>query len=272
MQLELVARRARRARHRQRLDLPERQRRGPLDVELLVELAQLALGVRRARWSAAPRSSRPRRAARPGTRSAPSRWSQSPWVASRPTTAKPACSSDRRQDLELVREDRRVDAERLLAASARACRSSGTPARWRRGRPRAGATTRMRRGAATRAEQLGRFEEGLDLGRRLLLARLERLLVAVDPDHGDLRLQARLDVVVVARRDVDPALLGADAPLALLEVRGVGLVGAHLLGGDDEVEVVRKWRRVWPEQLVVDVRDQPGLELLGDVRAACWSP
>src|SRR6266545_5168871 len=85
-----------------------------------------------------------------------------------------------------------------------------------------------------RAEQLGRLEQRLDLGRRLLLVGLERLLAPVDPDHRDLRLQARLDVVVVAGGDVDPALLAADAPLALLEVRRIRLVRAHLLGGDDD--------------------------------------
>src|SRR6478735_9803346 len=88
-----------------------------------------------------------------------------------------------------------------------------------------------------RAEQLRRFEQRLHLSRRLLLRSVERLLVAVDPDHGDLGLDARLDVVVVARRDVHPALLGADATLGLLEVRGVRLVGADLLGGDDQIEI-----------------------------------
>src|SRR3954468_573834 len=87
------------------------------------------------------------------------------------------------------------------------------------------------------AEQLRRLEEGLHLGGRLLLRGVELLLVAVHPDHGDLELDARLDVVVVVRRDVDPALLAADAALALLEVRGVGLVGADLLGRHHEVEV-----------------------------------
>src|SRR5690349_5873351 len=71
-----------------------------------------------------------------------------------------------------------------------------------------------------RAEQLGRLEQRLHLGRRLLLRRVEGLLVAVDPDHGDLRLDARLDVVVVRRGHVHPPLLGADTALGLLEVRG----------------------------------------------------
>src|SRR5215210_5862966 len=112
------------------------------------------------------------------------------------------------------------------------------------------------------AEQLRRLEERLHLGGRLLLAGVELLLVAVDPDHGDLGLDARLDVVVVVRRHVHPALLAADAALALLEVRGVGLVGADLLRGHDEVEVDLEVPAGLAEQLVVDVGDQPDLELL----------
>src|SRR4051794_1507613 len=112
-------------------------------------------------------------------------------------------------------------------------------------------------------EELQRLGEGLDLRRGLALVGLQRLLLAVDPDDRDLLLQARLDVVVVARRDVDPALLRADAPRALLEVRRVGLVRAHLLGGDDEVEVRRQVPARLPEQLVVDVGDEAQLVLLG---------
>ena len=93
---------------------------------------------------------------------------------------------------------------------------------------------------------------------------VERLLVPVDPDHGDLRLQARLDVVVVAGREVHPALLAADPALGLLEVRGVGLVGADLLRGDDEVEVDLEVAPRLAQQLVVDVGDQADLELLGE--------
>src|SRR3954454_14317518 len=110
-------------------------------------------------------------------------------------------------------------------------------------------------------EELDRLGERLDLGRRLLLAALERLAAPVDPDHRDLLLQARLDVVVVARRDVDPALLAADAARALLEVRGVGLVGANLLGGDDEVEVRGDVPAGLAEELVVDVGHEARLEL-----------
>src|SRR3954470_7547481 len=117
-------------------------------------------------------------------------------------------------------------------------------------------------GALRRAEQLGRFEQRLHLGRGLLGPRLQLLLGAVDPDHRHLELQARLDVVVVARPDVHPALLGADAPLALLEVRRIGLVGAHLLRGDHEVEVGLEVPPREAQELVVDVGDQAGLELL----------
>src|SRR4051812_7845928 len=102
------------------------------------------------------------------------------------------------------------------------------------------------------AQQLQRVLDGADLFGRLLGARLERLALSVDPDGRHLELRARLDVVVVARRHVDPALLRADTALALLEVRGVGLVGAHLLGGDHEVEVHPEMAARLPEQLVVD--------------------
>src|SRR4051812_30459856 len=60
-------------------------------------------------------------------------------------------------------------------------------------------------------EELGRLREVLDLFGGLLLTRLELLARAVDPDDRDLLLDARLDVVVVARRHVHPALLAADA-------------------------------------------------------------
>src|SRR5215207_5474588 len=114
------------------------------------------------------------------------------------------------------------------------------------------------------AEQLRRLEERLDLGGGLLLPRVELLLGAVHPDHRNLQLQARLDVVVVARRHVHPALLGADPALALLEVGGVRLVGADLLRRHHEVEVRLEVPPRLPQQLVVDVGDQPGLELLAE--------
>src|SRR5579875_379507 len=113
------------------------------------------------------------------------------------------------------------------------------------------------------AEQLDGLTQVGNLGVGLLLPGIELLLGAVDPDDRDLLLQARLHVVVVAGRDVDPALLGADAPLALGEVRRVGLVGAHLLRGDDQVEVERDVPPRLAQQLVVDVGDQPDLMILG---------
>src|SRR4051812_2519533 len=91
--------------------------------------------------------------------------------------------------------------------------------------------------AASQSEQLDGVLEGGDLFGRLLGARLERLPVAVDPDHRHLELHAGIDVVVMAGGDVHPALLGPDPALALLEVGGIRLVGADLLRRHDEVEV-----------------------------------
>src|SRR5829696_1293972 len=109
-----------------------------------------------------------------------------------------------------------------------------------------------------------RHAERLDFLGRLLLTGLELLAVAVDPDDRDLELQAGLDVGLVARRDVDPSALAADPPLALLEVGWIGLVGAHLLRRDHEVEVGAEVPAGGTEQLVVDVRQDPDLELLGE--------
>ena len=61
---------------------------------------------------------------------------------------------------------------------------------------------------------------------------------------------------------MDPALLAAEAALGLLEVRGVGLVGADLLRGHDEIEVDLEVAARLAQQLVVDVGDQPDVELL----------
>src|SRR3954447_13485699 len=100
-------------------------------------------------------------------------------------------------------------------------------------------------------EQLVGLAKVRDLGVGLLLARLQGLLAPVDPHDRDLLLQAGLHVVVVALGHVDPALLGPDAPLALVEVRRVGLVGADLLRGDHEVEVDRDVAPRLTEELVV---------------------
>ena len=66
-----------------------------------------------------------------------------------------------------------------------------------------------------------------------------------------------------------PAGLAADPPLALLEVGGVGLVGADLLGRHDEVEVDAEVAPRGAEQLVVDVREDPDLVLLGEALELC---
>ena len=79
---------------RQRLHGAERERTRALDQQLFVEVAQLALGLRRAAaCSRAAVLSRAARARAPGKARRPSRWSQSPCVASSPLGAgKRACS------------------------------------------------------------------------------------------------------------------------------------------------------------------------------------
>src|SRR5450755_829163 len=114
------------------------------------------------------------------------------------------------------------------------------------------ATTRIGQTPLADADQLCRFAQVGDFRVGLLLAGLERLLGAVDPDHRDLLLQAGLDVVVVAGRDVHPTLLATNPPLALGEVRRVRLVGTDLLGGHDEVEVERDVAARLAQELVVD--------------------
>ena len=109
--------RARASRHRQRLDGAERQRPGALDVVLGVEVAQLRcaapgsaaqpLGGRLARSPARPR----------GTRAGPAGGPSRACVASRPETGNPACSSDVRERPQLLRVDRRVDHEALVAGT-----------------------------------------------------------------------------------------------------------------------------------------------------------
>src|SRR5437870_962784 len=86
--------------------------------------------------------------------------------------------------------------------------------------------------AGLQPEELGGLEQRLDLGRRLLAPGRDLLLAPVDPDRRHLELGRGLDVGVQPRGDVDPALLAADAPRELVEVRRVRLVRAHLLRGD----------------------------------------
>jgi hypothetical protein len=56
---------------------------------------------------------------------------------------------------------------------------------------------------------------------------------------------------------VDPALLAADPAGSLAQVGVVGLVAPNLLRGDDEVELGPQVAPRDPEELVVDVRDDP---------------
>ena len=73
-------------------------------------------------------------------------------------------------------------------------------------------------------QQLGGVAEGLDLRGGLLLALFELLTVAIDPDHRDLGLQARLHVGRIAAGDVHPvALLLPDPRAHSLKCAGSGL-------------------------------------------------
>src|SRR5439155_8603719 len=54
--------------------------------------------------------------------------------------------------------------------------------------------------------------------------------------------------------------------LALAEVGGIGLVATDLLSGHHQVEVRAEVAARGAEQLVVDVRDQPDLELRSEER------
>ena len=190
-------------------------------VVLLVERAAARAGRRPARRPGAPRWSRRSRATPPGTRGGRGGGPSRACVASRPETGKPACSSTPAQGLELVRVDRRVDHEPLIARAHGRARRLPEAADRRRSR-RGGRRARAHRGGGrgpTRRRAASPPRAGSRPRRPASSGGLERLLVAVDPDHRDLALQARLDVVVVAGGDVDPALLAADPPLALGEVR-----------------------------------------------------
>src|SRR5919112_2956747 len=117
-------------------------------------------------------------------------------------------------------------------------------------------------GGSCRLEQLAGVAEGLDLGVRLL-ASLEVLAMPVHPDHRDLRLETRLHVGRVAGCDVHPvALQLVDPARAFLEMSRIRLVAAHLLGGNDEVEVHAEVPAGGAEELVVDVRQDSEFELL----------
>src|SRR5579875_3833938 len=236
-------------RHRERLHA--RKRKGPLalDVVALVEPAQLARG--RARRGGQPprgllaRAERGLREGEPAEQMVPVAMGDE-----EPGDREGRPLQDVGQRFKLVRVDRRVDQEALLAAAyghaARLPDAADEHDQVIRERERAHAVL-------ADAQQLHSLAQVCDLGVGLLLTRLKLLLAAVDPNHGDLALEARLDVVVVAGGDVHPPFLAADPSLTFDEVGGVRLVGAHLLGSHDEVEVERDVAAGLAEQLVVDV-------------------
>src|SRR5215207_1251022 len=125
--------------------------------------------------------------------------------------------------------------------------------------------SRPPRGAALApgTELLRRVAEVLDLRARPLSS-VELLALAIHPDHGHVHLLQRRDVGVKAGGNVDPALLAADPPRRLLEVRRVGLVAAHLLSRDHELELGAQVAARDAEQLVVDVGDDPDLVALAE--------
>ena len=152
-----------------------------------------------------------------------------------------------RQRVELVREVGRVH-EGSPRRGATPRRGLPQPAGddERRGAPRLHAGP----GQAT-FSSLAASREGPDLGRGLLLPRLELLAAAVDPDHaGDPGLQRGLDVGGIAAADVDPVLLRAlDAPRTSLKWAGSGLYERTCCAVTTRSKSTRKWRRVAPSSL-----------------------
>ena len=205
VQLELLLAEVAAAGHRQRLRArpsDERRRGAPRSAPRRTRAARA--GRRRARRAAAPRSTPRRRAAPRGTRSRPSRWSQSACVASRPTTRKPACSatagstssssgstgestteasSPARTSVHVVCQNARRDDEDVRVEPDRP--HDRAPTRRRAAWPPRGASSPRRSASSGWSSSC--------------------LLVAVDPDHRDLGLDARLDVVVVARTRRGPS-------------------------------------------------------------------
>jgi hypothetical protein len=252
-QLERVAGDVDAAGHGKRLDVAEAQRPRPLDVVVGVEIAQPArrvahLGLQPRRGGLAD----PER--RLGERQAAEHVVEVAVGREQAGQAPAHLRQELADPVELLLEDRRVDDERLVARVQQRARGLPLDARGHDDVPVQGQD--LHGGRALEPEEADGLEERLDLLGRLLHPRLEGLLAAVDPDDGDLELQERLDVVVVVGRDVDPALLAAHPARELVEVRGVGLVGAHLLGGDHQVVVAGDVPARLAEELVVDVRDQ----------------
>src|SRR3954447_5166375 len=145
---------------------------------------------------------------------------------------------------------------RRLSAANRSC-ARATIAR------SAGSVSSLSGESAPGAKPLRRIAKVLDRRRRRL-APLELLALAIDPDHGDIHLQARGHVGLVSARDVKPALLAADSARAFLEVRWIRLVAADLLRGHDEVELGAEVAPGDAEKFVVDVRDDPPLVALAE--------
>ena len=117
MQLELeLGAEVQAARHRQLLDAAQAQRRATLHVVLLVEAAQLALGLP---GGAAQALGRALRQAERGLGKHRSGEQMVPVAVGgqQPGHGKAGLLEDRREGLELIRVDRRVDDEALLAGA-----------------------------------------------------------------------------------------------------------------------------------------------------------
>ena len=178
----------------------------PLDVVLLVELAQLALRRRRARRPAARAVVSPQPSDASGKASGraggPSRraWRAARRPGSRPARAAPAAPRARPGSTgESITNASSPAAHRACTSSAR-CGSIDDDRR-----PRASADAPASRGAPTTTPSSLAASRRFVTSASASSARRRALLVAVDPDHRDLRLQARLDVVVVARRRRGPS-------------------------------------------------------------------
>ena len=116
LQLELVLADLDHARHRQPLRARQRERARALDVEALVEVAQLALGGA-GRVHEAPRGGVGAAERRVGEGVAAEQVIPVGVRGQQPDDVEAGLLGERRQQLELVRQDRRVDAERLVAGA-----------------------------------------------------------------------------------------------------------------------------------------------------------
>ena len=193
--------------HRQRLDLAERQRPLALDVVLGVERAQLARRVaglagqpRRGRLRAAERRVRERQAAEQVVPVAV-RGEQAAERGSPPARARAGSTSSSSG------QHRRVDDERLVAASGRSCTSSARRGSSRRGRPRGPRRPAWRPRAGYAAPSSLAASASVVTSASGFLRPAELLAGAVDPDDGDLLLQrtARRRGSTSSRRGPSPS-------------------------------------------------------------------